>query len=488
MRICFLCDLHLSENTDTLQYDVLDWVLCDLMKKRPDCVAFVGDASCDGSDVAYAHLVRRMRQLRVPFLYIPGNSDLRSPLTREQIQSDASPLYNSINGTVIFAVNDAEGTVSEAQLSALSAADEDSIVFMHHPPRSHNAEGVAGLLSWRAAHPQTMLFYGHLHRFFADGCEVSLPALDPDKSIGEPPCTVYYDTDTRQIEKSHYPVSVSWDMYSYFGISCYRVGEQISFARERGLKYLELRPSCIKAERDALCSQIQKWREGGGEHLSVHLPDVGYKEGEVFFEEGYDELLEVVALLGADRVTQHVPKVALEQIQKSPAVLDEIALAVSQKLNALPHAITVGVENMHMTATETAVHRRFGYTPEECLAFMKALRERCRHRVGINFDIGHARNNAPFSQRYQISTWLSMLGEHIVGYHLHQVTYEDGRFENHMPLTHIYGSLISYASFFKYWEMGKIAKAPLIFEMRPEGAYEITLATFAAEKSKDREV
>ena len=106
MRICFLCDLHLSENTDTLQYDVLDWALCDLMEKRPDCVAFVGDASCDGSSASYAHLVRRMRQLPIPFLYIPGNSDLRTPSTREQIQSDASPLYNSINGTAIFAVND----------------------------------------------------------------------------------------------------------------------------------------------------------------------------------------------------------------------------------------------------------------------------------------------------------------------------------------------------------------------------------------------
>ena len=242
---------------------------------------------------------------------------------------------------------------------------------------------------------------------------------------------------------------------------------------------------------ESLTNTIGKWSVGIG---SYDINDKCYYTNELHKgydvwknENGYDELLEVVALLGADRVTQHVPKVALEQIQKSPLVLDEIALAVSQKLNALPHAITVGVENMHMTATETAAHRRFGYTPEECLAFMRSLRERCHHRVGINFDIGHARNNAPFSQRYQISTWLSMLGENIVGYHLHQVTLDDGVFENHMPLTHIYGSLISYASFFKYWEKGKIAKAPLIFEMRPEGAYEITLATFAAEKSKCRE-
>ena len=134
---------------------------------------------------------------------------------------------------------------------------------------------------------------------------------------------------------------------------------------------------------------------------------------------------------------------------------------------------------MHMTASESAdKNRRFGYTPMECLRFMEEMRTVSRHRVGINFDIGHARNNAPYSQTYPVGTWLSTVGEHIVGYHLHQVTHEDGVFENHMPITHPYGALISYASFFKYWEMGRIAKAPLIFEMRPEGAYATTLATF----------
>ena len=213
------------------------------------------------------------------------------------------------------------------------------------------------------------------------------------------------------------------------------------------------------------------------------MPDVGYCDGEVFFEDGYDEVLTLVSLLGADRVTQHVPKVSVAMVEEKPEVLSEICDAVARRLNALPFAITVGVENMHMTKGESADgQRRFGYTPEECLLFMKKLSERCRHRVGINFDIGHARNNAPFSQKYQVSTWLSMLGEHIVGYHLHQVTHEDGVFENHMPITHPYGALISYASFFKYWEMGRIAKAPLIFEMRPEGAYATTLATFEREE------
>ena len=139
---------------------------------------------------------------------------------------------------------------------------------------------------------------------------------------------------------------------------------------------------------------------------------------------------------------------------------------------------------MHMTAKDTADgNRRFGYIPEECLQLMRLLGKRCRHQVGINFDIGHARNNAPYSKTYQIGTWFSMLGEHMVGYHMHQVTKGNGTFENHMPITQLYGSLISLASFFKCWETGRIQKAPIVFEMRPKDAYETTLATFSEDRS-----
>jgi hypothetical protein len=80
-----------------------------------------------------------------------------------------------------------------------------------------------------------------------------------------------------------------------------------------------------------------------------------------------------------------------------------------------------------------------------------------------------------------------MLGRDIVGYHMHQVKYENGLFENHVPIEDIYGNLISYASFFQCWLTDRINKAPVIFEMRPENAYEITLNTFDRYKRKNVE-
>ena len=474
MKICFMCDLHLPFDVNALQYDVLTWAISDISQNTPDCIVFVGDVTCDGNEQAYISFIKALGDTGISFLYISGNSDMRCFESSESIRRNASPVKNVINGTSIYAINDCDGYVSAEQLELLDEANEDSIVFMHHPPQSN-----ARMLNWRITHPKTALFYGHLHVFGKDGNWISLPALDPDKSIGEMPGLVYYDTVKREASRSYYDSKIPQDIYDCFGISCYNPIGQIKYATERGLKHIELRPNCIGESPERLLKHINLWRNAGGESLSIHLPDVGYSAGKVFFADRYDEIIDLVRLLSADRVTQHVPMVSVGEINDCPEILGKISEELGCRLNSISHSIIIGVENMHMTSKEKPNDsRRFGYTPQECIAFMASVQEKCRHKVGINFDIGHARNNAPYSQKYQISTWFSMLGKHIVAYHLHQVTNENGKFENHMPITHIYGNLISFASFFKCWDSGRINKSPIIFEMRPDDAYERTLATF----------
>ena len=479
MKICFMCDLHLPSDRRALQYDVLEWVIDDLLNKRPDCIVFAGDATCDGNENSYEYVVRAFDRLQIPFLYIPGNSDLRSKVTREAIRRKASPCKNMIKGETVFAVNDCDGTISADTLACMETAEDDGIVFMHHPLTNHHPIYVEQLLAWRERHPKTTVVYGHLHRFVCEENSMSLPALDPDKSIGEAPCVIYYDTKTKAICKSHYAISVPNGISEHFGISCYKPLEQVEFATKHRLKALELRPNCVDVDRKELIDRVQRWRMAGGERLSVHLSDVGYSDGAVTFDDRYDELLALVERLRADRITQHVPKVGVKDVESDPKILVEICEFLTDRFNRISHNVTIGVENMHMTSKETPDgNRRFGYTPEECLQWMRLLATGCSHRVGINFDIGHARNNAPYSQTYPIGMWFAMLGKDIVGYHMHQVTHEDGVFRNHMPITDIYGSLISLASFLKYWETGRINHAPIIFEMRPEDAYEMTLKMF----------
>ena len=485
MKICFMCDLHLPFDKNALQYDVLNWAIADILKRQPDCIAYVGDVTCDGNEEVYDCFINKMSDMSIPFLYIPGNSDLRFSESRSSIKEKASQCKNIINNVTIFALNDCDRTISDEQFNEINTANEESIVFMHHPIKSHTEDTYTRLLKWREEHEKTLIVYGHLHRSYKDENSISLQAMDPDKAIGENPCITYYDTEKKEIRKAYYFSPVPTDIYNYFGISCYNPLKQIEFAIQNGLKYLELRSNCVDIDINALKNAVASWRESGGENLSIHLSDVGWMYGKISVNEKHDKLVEYVDILKAERVTQHVPKVSVKEINDNPEILEKICEYLSSKLNRVSHNIVVGVENMHMTSKDTADEtRRFGYIPEECLDFMSTLAKSCRHKVGINFDIGHARNNFPYSQKYQISTWLSMLGKYIVGYHIHQVEHHEVAFENHMPIKDIYGCLISYASFFKCWATNRINKAPLIFEMRPENAYEETLNTF--KRYKDR--
>lgn len=480
MNICFLCDLHLPATANALQYKVLDWSVLKLKELQPDCIVFAGDATADGNAATYEYFLGRMQSLRLPFLYIPGNSDLRSEQDREKLINQASPCKTSFGSINIFAINDCSGSICENQLSLLKEAKENDLVFMHHPINSLKEESKESMKLWRNHHPGAMLFYGHRHIFEQNGNDVCLQAMDPDKAIGECPCITYYNTETRELRRIYYDCPVPFDLHAQLGVSCFDEEREIEFAIEKGLVNLELRPNVLKKDEKTIVELIHKWRKAGGKNLSIHLTEVCYDGVNAYSDERYDKLVALAQLLKADRFTQHVPNVPLAVFEQDETAMPKICDFIATKLNKIEHPIVVGVENMHMTAKDVSPYeRRFGYKPEEVLFFMNELKQKCRHKVGVNLDVGHARNNAPFSQKYQLSVWYAMLGKYAVGYHIHQVSPIDGKYKNHTAITDVYGRLISYASFFKCWELGEIAKAPVIFEMRTENAYEISLAAFA---------
>jgi sugar phosphate isomerase/epimerase len=275
------------------------------------------------------------------------------------------------------------------------------------------------------------------------------------------------------------------DIFDYIGISAYRPEYHIEFATERGIRYLELRPNISSMDEERLVELISKWRCAGGEHLSIHLPEIGYLDGEAITEKSLDRLIYLADILGADRFTQHVPRVSVKTVRENKDCLAVISETLGKKLDKITRSIEIGVENMHMTNGENPDDsRRFGYITSECLEFMNELAKHTRHSVGINLDVGHARNNVPFSQNYQVGAWYSEVGPYAVGYHIHQVKWGMEKCENHTAITDVYGGLISYASFFRMWKDGKMSKSPFIFEMDQPDAYSLTLETFEKEKQK----
>jgi len=88
---------------------------------------------------------------------------------------------------------------------------------------------------------------------------------------------------------------------------------------------------------------------------------------------------------------------------------------------------------MHMNIGERDNgSRRFGYVPLECATWVETMRERLGDEVGFLLDIGHARNNAPFSKRISLGHWYARMGRATVGYHIHQQALESSAHHRHV--------------------------------------------------------
>ena len=97
MKVCFLCDLHLPTNKEVLQYKVLDWAIDNIKTTKPDCIIFAGDVACDGNIDVYRWFLAKMQEIGIPYIYIPGNSDLRNPEYKDDIAKMASATKTVIN-------------------------------------------------------------------------------------------------------------------------------------------------------------------------------------------------------------------------------------------------------------------------------------------------------------------------------------------------------------------------------------------------------
>jgi len=118
MKICFMCDLHLPTCKSALQYDVLDRAIDNISEKKPDCIVYAGDVTSDGNEQTYDFFISKMLGLGVPFLYVPGNADLRCDASCESIKTKASPCKNIFGDTVIYSVNDCDKSMVPSDASS----------------------------------------------------------------------------------------------------------------------------------------------------------------------------------------------------------------------------------------------------------------------------------------------------------------------------------------------------------------------------------
>ncbi len=252
------------------------------------------------------------------------------------------------------------------------------------------------------------------------------------------------------------------DFFAHLGISgMYDTARYLQFAIEQNIPCFEVR---YGAEIPA--GLLEEWRNTSGRILSMHLPDLCGKDGVLRTENVRNAVIHGLQL-GCSRMTLHVPGFAVKMRQ---SVWNEtLSAAVEITELAAAENCRIGWENMHMSPGEPADGGRgHGYTIEECSAWIAAVRGSVGkpELTGFHFDIGHAWNNAPFSETQKIGDWLRALGPDMNGAHLHQITRDpvSGRYSNHAPLTGLDNGLVSLLPLLEIWE--KTQKPPLFLEIR----------------------
>ena len=465
MKFAVMCDMHLPECTDAVQYDYLYYAIDNIKKEGVDFLIVNGDISATGEDIAFKVLKEKLAGVK--YVAVLGNSDVRSG-------DRCSEKYKSriiCADRNIYIINTAFDHISEPDKIALSRAEDDDIIVMHHSIEALSAESKTFMISLLES-KKILLIHAHSHGFRDYACGksrvVCARALDPEKSIGAPPAITYFNVDGTDIafHEKIFPISADrvLGFKNYIGMSCFDNNNSIRYAIKRKICNIELKFYDSEHEKELL-ALVKEWRAEGGNSLSIHMPNISLIHNGIKNVDKWKYAIEFAEKCNANALTLHPPRNTLLEVYDNKDELSEFYL---KSLCELRTDVKIGFENLHMNKNEVAGNNRgYGYIPEEILLLSEAVNKSFGYeRTGVVLDVGHARNNAPYNSKFTLGMFFASVGKYITAYHIHQVIRTDGRLHNHCAIENWFGPMISYSAFFKAWEKGQINKAPVFFEMR----------------------
>ena len=485
MKIAFICDTHLPESKNSLQYAFLKRAVAKMKEDGIETVVDLGDftsfgelSACSVTGDAFADF---------NYCCVLGNSEVRDEKTLDKIISQKQEPCFTIGKRTLLGINTPYADIDENDRKRLEKLKDGDIVFLHHYVNSLHKES-REFFETLLARTSLTVIHGHAHKkmdYTVGKSRVfGLRALDPDKSIGDYPCVTYAHITDEEIvfEEKCFDIDrqILRDIRNYFGISCVDNERDIKYAICNNVLNMEIR--CRKkGDADlAILPLIKKWRECGGKYLSVHMPDLKYKDGEFFGVDEWNKALEYAKTIGVNGLTIHPPKAKVGEM-KNACVWEWFLEHYIKAVNFMGDNVCVGIENMHMAkGDKNDENRGFGFTPEEVLSWINAINERLEEpkKVGHLLDVGHARNNGIIASTNPVGRWYEKMGNKTVAYHIHQAVTKDGEMKNHCPITDWFGPMISYASFFYAWQVGMLNKVPIFLEVKGSENYDISVKAF----------
>ena len=485
-----VADLHLNRMRDTAQYAAFHWAIEDVNGRCPEFAVIAGDITSYGDLSAIEFFNKKIKSLEVPFRIVIGNADLRTEENIPEALEMCSKDPITCMGRRIVSVNTADTHIYEDDRKAILECGDGDILIMHHNIDALDEDSKAFLSEWANVH-KGLIIHGHNHRdrdyMVGQTRCIGIRCLDPDKAIGKGPCFVYFTIDGNDVQMEERPFMFSHsnvrDFRDRLGISCFDIYHDIDFAIENHLKNIEIRKfTGSDEELTFLKTKVAEWRKAGGNIVSVHMPNLYWNGEGVDGLNKWNEALRIVREVQAETVTIHPPrKVNVREMVKGSKAWETLVDIFRERIKELPSNTKAGIENIHFNgADKSAEDRCFGYLPEEILSFVEALNVPYGfERVGVVFDIGHARNNGPLFRGNVLSKWFREVGKKTTAYHIHQSVPVSGCLQNHNAITDWAAApSICFVSFIWAWQMNQLNHCPMFMEMKTKENCKISLKAF----------
>ena len=475
MRVAVFGDLHLTDNPGSIKFQVLDWALAEAKRQKAAAVIGIGDLTATGTAVQNRLLHDRLDRSGLPFYSTVGNAELRSA----EPEGPAGQAVPAPAETGVFFVDTSTAVPNPQDIAALARLPAGSgyLLASHYPPELWPEPAQAVLRQSRRNRAVSAVIAGHVHQ---DG-DVTVRGLDPDKASGGPPCFLLFERNADGewvktvcsmpgVDPMEWTPAERESFLRILGVSCMKEPlETLAEAAKLAVPVAELRFEALDQESPALYSAVSKWRANGGRILSLHLPNLRPDEGAPGCE--LHRGVSAALRLGVDRVTLHVPEVSAALFPAEKRKLTENFLTLTAPLRE--KRITIGIENLHTRYRQWSDDQRnYGCTIRECAEWIAHLRGRTGYDgIGFHLDIGHARNNVPFSQYEYVSDYFNVPDLPLKGCHFHQICkLAENHFKNHLPLDDFYGKIIPLSSYFLARRAGLVPlDMPVILEINVPG-------------------
>jgi sugar phosphate isomerase/epimerase len=496
VRLIQITDLHLSDRTDTPAAAALQWAIAEANRLVPDLVAVTGDITTYGTATAAGNFLAATAALEVPWVFTPGNAELRDPGAMPILGQCMSSKSVYIGDVQFLLPDTSTGRLSEQERNWLAAESQSGVrgrvILTHYPIDVLDQDSRRWIEAWLQEWPVEMYLAGHRHfdrsRRMGDSQEITTRGLDPEKAFGGPAGISLLERDAKgqwaleQIpwphEQSLLPADVD---HSPVGWSIHGDPlETVRETRDAGLSVLELRPREPRYDLPATVRDLQALRDDRPIYLSWHLPNLVWDEetGRVAGAEEVARQIDDGRACATDSFTVHVPKInaaAMFDTAGEPSAAWDSFLSCYEGLfrDVVAAGIRVSIENIHNQPGTPADRPNRGFATEigEYLAWIDSVEGRIGHeagRIGAHFDVGHARNNGDLGNLQPIGDWYARVGKRITGYHIHQVRphEETGKLTNHRDILSVYDRTVSYAGFLHAWSQRQINREPLFIEVR----------------------